>query len=178
MRILAVSGSLRAVSSNTSALQAAAKLAPAGVEIVLYPGLGELPHFNPDLDTDAPPPVVAALRNEIGRCDGLLISSPEYAHGLAGALKNALDWLVSSLEFAGTPTALINTSPRAHHAQDQLREVLTTMSARLIDEASITLPLLGRGLDAEGVAADPDLAAKIRAALGAFVEAIGSGETR
>jgi chromate reductase len=99
MRILAISGSLRAASSNTAVLQAAAFLAPAGVEIVLYTGLGDLPHFNPDLDTDDPPEVVRALRHEIGQCDGLLICSPEYAHGVAGAMKNALDWLVSSVEF-------------------------------------------------------------------------------
>lgn len=177
MRILAVSGSLRAVSSNTAALQAAGMLAPEGVEIVLYPSVGDLPHFNPDLDTETPPAVVAAWRREIGRSDGLLICSPEYAHGMAGALKNALDWLVSSLEFADTPTALINTSPRAHHAQDQLREVLSTMSARLVEAASITLPLHGRGLDAAGVAADPALSAQLASAMQAFAGAIGSGRS-
>jgi NAD(P)H-dependent FMN reductase len=172
MRILAISGSLRSASSNTAALQAAALLAPAGVEIVLYTGLDNLPHFNPDLDTDQPPESVQALRREIGRADGLLISSPEYAHGIAGALKNSLDWLVSSFEFAGKPVALINASPRAVHAEAQLREILTTMAARLIDGASIALPLLGRGGDAAGIAADPALSAQLRTALAIFVDAI------
>ena len=175
MRLLAISGSLRAVSSNTAALLAAARLAPAGVEVVLYGGLGALPLFNPDLDTDAPLPAVAALRREIDRCDGVLICSPEYAHGIAGAMKNLLDWLVSSLEFPQKPVALINASPRAVQSQAQLRENLTTMSARLIEVASIELPLQGRGLDAAGIMADAGLSAALRAAMAAFADAIAQG---
>jgi chromate reductase len=172
MRILAISGSLRAASSNTAALQAAALVAPAGTEIVLYTGLGTLPHFNPDLDTDDPPEVVKALRHEIGLCNGLLICSPEYAHGIAGSMKNALDWLVSSFEFPEKPIALINTSQRAIHAPAQLREILTTMTARLIDGASITLPLWGRNLDAAAIASDPILSEQLKTALQCFMGAI------
>jgi chromate reductase len=175
MRLLAISGSLRAVSSNTAALQAAARLAPEGLEIVLYEGLGDLPLFNPDLDTETPPTVVTDLRHQIDRCDGVLICSPEYAHGIAGAMKNLLDWLVSSLEFPEKPVALINASPRAVHSQAQLREILTTMSARLIEDASIELPLQGRGLGAAGIVADVALSAALRGAVETFVEAIKTG---
>lgn len=170
MRILAICGSLRAASSNRAALEAAIALAPAGMQIALYDGLAELPHFNPDQD-DAPPPLAQALREAVGACDGLLISSPEYAHGVVGSFKNALDWLVGSLEFPETPVALINTSPRASIAQAQMRETLQTMSARIIEAASIDLPLMGRGLDGVGVAADPQLSAMLRQAL----EALGRG---
>jgi chromate reductase, NAD(P)H dehydrogenase (quinone) len=116
MRILAISGSLRAVSSNTAVLQAAAILAPRGVEVVHYDGLGLLPHFNPDLDGDWPPAAVQNLGRDVELCDGLLICSPEYAHGVAGSLKNALDWLVGSIAFPGKPVALINASSRASQA--------------------------------------------------------------
>lgn len=172
MRILAISGGLRTLSFNTAALQAAVALAPAGLEIVLYTGLGDLPYFNADLDTDEPPEIVKALRRDVGLSDGLLIASPEYAHGVSGAFKNALDWLVSCVEFPGKPVALINTSQRAVHAQAHLREILTTMSARLIDHASITLPLMGRNLDAAGIMADPVLSAQLQEALGSFVAEI------
>ena len=172
MRILAISGSLRALSFNTAALQAAVALAPAGLEIVIYTGLGDLPHFNPDLDTDEPPAIVKALRLEVGRSDGLLIASPEYAHGVSGAFKNALDWLVSCVEFPNKPVALINTSQRAIHAQAHLREILTTMSARLIGRASVTLPLMGRTLDAAGIVADPDLSDQLRKALACLADEI------
>src|SRR5580658_832963 len=179
MRILAISGSLRANSSNTAVLMAAARLAPAGTEIVLYDGLAGLPHFNPDLDTDDAPAPVRALRRDIGQSDGLLISSPEYARGVPGSLKNALDWLVSSLEFPEKPVALINASQRSTHADAQLRVTLTTMSARLIEAASITLPLLGRGLDADGIVADAGLSAQLRDALAQLADAIrGSADAK
>lgn len=178
VHVLAISGSLRARSSNTSALQAAARLAPPGVTVELFAGLANLPPFNPDLDTDEPPPVVRAFREVIGRCDGLMICSPEYAHGIPGTLKNALDWLVGSLEFAGTPVALINASPHSVHAQAQLREVLATTAARLVEPASITLDLSGpgRGLDAAEIAADPALSAQLRGVLDHFAAAIRAVE--
>jgi chromate reductase, NAD(P)H dehydrogenase (quinone) len=172
MRVLAISGSLRARSSNTSVLTAAERLAPPGMDIVLYGGLAALPLFNPDLDTDDPPAPVLALRQEIGLSRGLLLCSPEYARGVAGAMKNALDWLVSSLEFPNKPVALINASPRATHADAHLRLTLTTMSARLVEDASITLPLLGRGLDAEAIVGDAELSAQLRAALNRFADII------
>lgn len=177
MRLLAISGSLRAASSNRSALEAAQRLAPAGVEVVLYRGLEGLPHFNPDLDSEAAPatpPAVAALRRLVGECDGILVSSPEYAHGVPGSLKNALDWLVSCAEFPGKPVALINTAPRATHAQASLTETLRTMSARFVDAACVTLPLSGRTLDGAGIAADAELSQALAAALRRFADAIAA----
>ena len=172
MRILAISGSLRSQSANTAVVRAAVKLAPPGTDIAIYEGLAALPHFNPDLDTEDPPEAVGALRREVGRCNGILICSPEYAHGVAGSLKNALDWLVSSHEFPEKPVALINTSQRAVHAQAQLTEILRTMSARLVDQSSITLPLWGRNLDAAGIASDPTLSSQLRSSLDYFVSVL------
>jgi chromate reductase, NAD(P)H dehydrogenase (quinone) len=149
-------------------------LAPKETETVFYTGLADLPAFNPDLDTGEPPPAVKTLRHEIGIADGLLISSPEYARGLPGSLKNALDWLVSSSEFPEKPIALISTSPRSVEANAQLRLVLTTMSARLIDEGSITLPLLGKNLDPNQIVSDPNFSGPLRRALANFVAAISS----
>jgi chromate reductase len=171
IKILAISGSLRAVSSNTALLHAAAALAPAGVEIEIYGGLGDLPHFNPDLEANEPP-AVTDLRARVRRADGLLISSPEYAHGVPGAMKNALDWLVGGEEFIYKPVALLNASPRATHAQASLAETITTMSGRLIAEASIAVPLLGAKLDAAGIAAHPEIAGALREAIAAFARAI------
>jgi chromate reductase len=173
-RILAISGSLRAASLSTAVLTAASMVAPPGNEIVFYTGLAELPAFNPDLDIGEPPPSVKTLRHEIRVADGLLISTPEYARGLPGSLKNALDWLVSSSEFPEKPVAVIHTSPRSVEAQAQLRLVLTTMSARLIDEASITLPLLGNNLGPDQIASDRAFAGPLRLALANFVAAISS----
>jgi chromate reductase, NAD(P)H dehydrogenase (quinone) len=167
--LLAMSGSLRAVSHNTSLLEAAARVAPEGVVVEQYGGLARLRHFNPDLDVDPPPRAVAELRAHVAAADGLIISSPEYARGIPGSLKNALDWLVSSVAFPNKPVALFNASQRSVDAQAALRLVLSTMSARVIDEASITVPLLGTDLDADGIAGHPAMAAQIRGALDALL---------
>lgn len=84
LKLLAISGSLRAKSSNTAVLQAAKILAPAAVDITFYSGLANLPHFNPDLDREPFPNAVISLRQQIESSDGILISSPEYAHGVSG----------------------------------------------------------------------------------------------
>lgn len=174
MRILTISGSLRSLSSNTAVLEAAARIAPAGVTIVRYRGLALLPHFNPDLDrAEAPellPEPVRELRRDVGLGDAVMISSPEYAHGVAGSLKNALDWLVGSSEFPGKPVALINTAPRAVHSDAQLREILKTMAARLVEDASITVPIAGVGqqFDAADIASDAELSRRLGQALDAL----------
>ena len=168
MQLLTISGSLRAKSSNTSVLDALPLLAPADTIARRYAGLGSLPHFNPDLEMGELPDAVAALRREVGAADGLVLSSPEYAHGIAGSLKNMLDWLVGSLEFPGKPIAVINAAPRAHHADAQLVEILRTMSARIEESWLLTLPVQGSGLDAAGIAATPALADRLRALLRRF----------
>jgi len=175
LHILAISGSLRAHSSNSALLDAVARLAPPGVHIEIDRSLGKLPHFNPDLDEqDSPllPASVAALRSRIGAADGLLLSTPEYAHGMPGSFKNLLDWLVASTEFPNIPVAILNPSARAQHAPAQLVEVLTTMNAHLVTDASVTIPLSGRSIDGAAAAADPVIAGDLRAALGAFVRAV------
>lgn len=168
IRLLAISGSLRAVSTNTTLLKAAMRLTPPGAEIVLYDGMAALPHFNPDLDADPLPKVVMAWREEIARADGLLISSPEYARGIPGSLKNALDWLVSGPEHPGKPVAFFHASERGVASQAALRLVVETMGMRIVDDAIITVPLLGKQTDEKAVAADPAMAAKIGAALAAY----------
>jgi chromate reductase, NAD(P)H dehydrogenase (quinone) len=172
MKIISISGSLRAASLNTAVLHAARRLAPTGVEIELFEGIGQLPFFNSDLEADRLPAEVARFRTIIGAADGLLISSPEYARGVSGVMKNALDWLVGSHEFPGKPVALINTSPRATHALESLTITLETMSAQLVRDASITLPLLGTVNDADSIAANPEFAGPMRGALERFISAI------
>jgi NAD(P)H-dependent FMN reductase len=174
MRIIAISGSLRASSLNTAVLHAARRLAPEGMTIELFDGIGKLPFFNSDLEGEHLPKEVAVFRTIVGSSDGLLISSPEYARGVAGVMKNALDWLVGSLDFPGKPVALINTSPRASHALQSLMLTLETMSARLVKDASITLPLLGTSNNAESIAASPELAGALREALECFVRDINA----
>jgi len=170
-RILCLSGSLRGVSYNTALIKALPSLAPDNMEMVVFPTLGTLPLFNPDHEEEDIASV-KALKTEIKLADGMIIASPEYAHGISGVLKNALDWLVSSEHFYGMPTVLFNAAPRARHAQAALREVLNTMSAEIIEEASITVPLLSSNLDTNGIINHSELSARIRNALVLFHEKI------
>ena len=167
IRLLAISGSLRRASTNTAALEALARLAPEGVEVLVYRDLALLPPFNPDQDIeDRPKPEpVATLRALVEAGDAIVIAAPEYAHGVPGALKNALDWLVASETFAGKPTVLINTSPRAFHAQASLREILSTMAARLMPEAFAAIWLTGKVVTAEDILADPVCARRLTESL-------------
>ncbi len=175
MRLLAISGSLRRASTNTTALEAMARLAPDGIVVDLYRDMAAVPAFNPDDDSEGAeaPPAVRALRNAVAASDGLFIAAPEYAHGVPGALKNALDWLVASDALPGKPVALINCAPRAFHAQAALRETLVTMAARLIPEAFVTLPLGGPGATADAIEADPLFSARLGEALRVFRDALG-----
>lgn len=167
MKILAISGSLRAASINTAFCRAVTHLAPPQLNVSVYGGLGDLPLFNPDQES-CPPISVLDLRRAVDQADALIIASPEYAHGISGVMKNALDWLVS---FEGTvykPIALINTSPRAHHAYESLREVLQTMSTNIVSEASVTLPLLGSCTTEEAMLDSAEISQSIRDALSAL----------
>ena len=125
--------------------------------MLVYRDLAELPPFNPDDDVeDKPKPEpVETLRALVGASDALIIAAPEYAHGVPGVLKNALDWLVASETFAGKPVALVNASPRAFHAQASLRETLATMAARILPEAFAELSLAGKLVTADEILADP-----------------------
>ncbi len=162
MLVLAISGSLRARSSNAALLRAAATVAPDGTAFDFYDGLGALPHFNPDLDEEGmtPPPPVADLRARCAAAGAILLCSPEYAHGVPGALKNALDWLVSDGDLVTKPVAVIAASPSTgEHAYAQLDETLRTMSWHVVEglrvQTSRTL------LDERGHPTNPDLLASL-----------------
>lgn len=164
MKLLAISGSLRATSSTAAIARAVARVAPAGIVVELYEGIGALPHFSPDLDVEPLPAGVAELRAAIARCDALVVVTPEYAHGMPGSLKNALDWLVSATEPLGKSVLLISASPSgAAHAHAQFAEVLRTMNLRLADGGA---HVFSRSkLDSDGNVVDAAMLAAIRAGL-------------
>ena len=171
VRLLAISGSLRTGSSNTILLRAAARLAPAGVEIAIYDKLGDLPHFNPDLE-GAEPSVVKDFCAQVGAADGLVISTPEYAHGIPGVLKNALDWLVGGFDFINKPVVFFNASLRSTYALASLTEIITITSGRIVAEAAINVPLRELRVDEDGIVAHAEIASTIQSAILTFARAI------
>ena len=165
MQILALCGSLRARSLNMAILEAAKYAAPAGMEISIFRGIGGLPPFSPDLDYNLPE-VAVAFRRQAAAADALIIACPEYAGGIPGMFKNALDWLVGSEEFDSRPVALLNVSPHAVEAEAALRLVLRTMSAPVVEAASRRIPIRNRESTAESLLADPEIRASLDGALG------------
>jgi NAD(P)H-dependent FMN reductase len=140
IRVLGIVGSLGARSSNLSLLETAASVAPEGVEIVLYTGLGDLPHFDPDLDPDDAPATVRALRQAIAASDAVLIAAPEYGHSLPGVLKNAIDWLIGSGQLERKVvaiTASVPSSERGRQGLAALRQTLGAVRAVIVSDEPI-----------------------------------------
>jgi chromate reductase len=162
MRILAISGSLRAASYNTALLRAAAELAPDGVEIELYENLEALPPYNEDRDTDQPPFEVRRLREAIEDADAVLFATPEYNATMPGQVKQVVDWASRphgpGASLWGKPAAVIGASVTdygAMWAQDHLRKALGLAGARVLDAE---LPVAGAHqlFDSDGRLVEPE----------------------
>jgi chromate reductase, NAD(P)H dehydrogenase (quinone) len=155
-------------------LRAVALLAPADMTVETFDALVSIPPFNPDDDRDDAvlPASVLSLRAAIANCDALLISSPEYAHGVPGSLKNALDWLVSGPEMVDRPTGILTASTHSRFVHASLAETLRVMSTQITPATTRVVPLDGRKLSAESIAADPELSAVIHEVLSALGELV------
>lgn len=168
MKVLGLCGSLRSQSLSAALLRAARSLAPAGVDFHIFDGHGQLPLFNPDLEPTAPESVVA-LWAAVTAADVIVIASPEYAHGVTGTIKNTLDWLVGHVPFAYKPVAVFNPAYQSHHADEALKEILRTMSADLIPEACVRIPVIGSGVAPGDIAATAMFSSALTSAFQAIV---------
>jgi chromate reductase len=173
-RVLAVAGSLRSGSLNRRLLEAVAEQAPEDVEVILYEGLGDLPHFDEDLDVRPGPGAVEDLRARMHGVDGILIATPEYNSSIPGVLKNALDWAsrpYGTGPLVGRPVAVAGVSPSAFGAvwaAAEVRKVLTASGARVVEtelgvkKANTLVDEHGRFTDADTVAAALGLVSALR----------------
>jgi chromate reductase, NAD(P)H dehydrogenase (quinone) len=138
MRILAVSGSLREGSFNTSLLRAAAEAAPEAIELELWEGLGELPLYDEDLETGVAPEPVRRLREDWAAADAILFATPEYNGSVPGGLKNAVDWASRPPRegaLRSKPVAVVGASTGqfgALWAQQDLKRILGIAGARVV----------------------------------------------
>ena len=178
MKILGISGSVQGRSSNTALLRHAGEVLPAGVEFALFDALDKLPHFNPDLDDldrgIAPSPVLD-FRGQLRESGGVLFATPEYAHGMPGVLKNALDWLVGSGELSGKPVAVLSAAPNSTggiRAQVALIQTLVVMDAVFVD--ALAVPFVRKRLDDQGRVFHESTLRRIEGLVRALAEATGS----
>jgi chromate reductase len=168
--IFAISGSLRKGSSNHTVLEFLGSLMPGDIVYQLYNGVSQIPAFDPGLDNDDPPAAVADLRKQLSAADAIIICTPEYAFGVPGALKNAIDWMVSSGSFSGKPTALITASTGGENAHEAMIKILGAVDATLIPETTLLIPFVRTKIDKDGHVTDAETAGKLKLILNALVK--------
>jgi chromate reductase, NAD(P)H dehydrogenase (quinone) len=167
INILAIPGSLRANSSSNKILSAVISMAPTEVSIELFEGLGDLPHFN---DSDEVDPRVEEFRIKIKTADAVLICTPEYAFGVPGSLKNALDWTVASGEFIDKPVGVITASSQGEKGHAALLLILTAVSSKVIYDATLLISFVRSKLDHEGRINDPQVSNELNRVLHELVQ--------
>lgn len=176
-KILAICGSTRQSSINLGLIHAIQAIAGEQVDIQLFSGLASLPHFNPDDDKpgDTAPATVAAFREQLAVSDGVIICTPEYAKGLPGSLKNALDWTVSSSSFSGKPVMVITASTMGDHAHASLLATLGMIEAVTDAQDALLIPHAGAKMSKEGEIKDEMTEAAVRNAITHFLGRLNQG---
>lgn len=155
IKILAISGSLRSNSTNTNILKVIGQLTDESIDFQIFEGLDTFPHFNPGVDEENRN--VAILRNKIKEADGVIICTPEYAFGIPGVLKNALDWTVATGEFNDKPVAAISASPLNSGGDKALASLLLTLTAlgtRKNEKSYLSIPNIKQKISQEGKLTD------------------------
>lgn len=148
------------------------ELVPDNINYIIYDKLATIPPFDPGLDNDTPPQPVTKLRQLITNVDAVIICTPEYAFGVPGQLKNALDWLVSSGTLVDKPVALITASSSGEYAHPSLLRTLGALSANVIEEACLLVPFIRSKMDNEGNITDEELKESLENAFQVLVNKI------
>ncbi len=176
MQLLLVSGSTRGGSTNTAVLRTALVVAPEAVRTMLYPGLADLPAFNPDDEQGNLPAAAAELRRQIAAADAVLFCTPEYAGTLPGSFKDLLDWTVGGGEIYRKPVAWINVAAagRGGGATAALESVLGYVGADIIGPACVTLPVRSDMVGADGTISDQEVRDQIGAVISAILRYLGN----
>lgn len=171
--IIAISGSLKSASANTNILKEIANSTSENVDIKIVGGLDELPYFNPEITEDIP--LINHFRDQIKAADGVIFSTPEYAFGIPGVLKNALDWLVSSGELNDKPVAVISASPMHTGGDKALASLLLTLSAlgtNTPQNATLAIGSIKSKMNEEGKITNLETLQQLKEVLNALLESL------
>jgi chromate reductase len=171
-KIFAISGSTKAASTNGLYIACITALLGKDFEVTNIPSIADIPHFNPDLDLENPLKVVADLRSNIQQADGIIISTPEYAMGLPGSLKNLLDWTVSSASFSGKPVLALVASTQGEKAYQSIIDILTVIEAKV---AAQLIPYAKAKINNQSVITDNETLAALKSTVDSFVASMENG---
>jgi len=174
LKILGICGSLRASSSAGAVLEIVSKLIPVHVEFKIYTSIGEIPAFN---DSSKIPFPVAGFIKQVEEADGVFFCIPEYAFGVPGALKNALDWTVATTAFSDKPVALITAASQGQKAHAALLHTLTAIGSKMNDESNLLISFIRSKLDEHRGIKDPDTLDAVKKAVAFFIKTIETGNT-
>ncbi len=173
-KVLAISGSTRQNSINHSLIKAIAELSATSLEITIFEGIANLPQFNPDNDGDNVAKEVADFRQQLDSAEGIIICTPEYAHGVPGTLKNAIDWTISSSSFPQKPTMLITASTGGHYGHKALMETLKAIEAKNIDNLQMVIPFVKTKISMDNKITDANTFAEVKTLIAGFIETINN----
>ena len=171
-KVLAICGSTRQASINHSLLKAIANLSATSFDITIYNGIGNLPQFNPDQDGQHVTKEIADLRQEIKNAAGVIICTPEYAHGVPGTLKNAIDWTISSSSFPHKPTMLITASTGGYHGHQALLETLRAIEAKNIENLQLVIPFAKTKISMDNKITDDKTLVDVKKLVADFVKTL------
>ncbi|MFA6058533.1 MAG: NADPH-dependent FMN reductase [Taibaiella sp.] len=171
IKILAISGSTRKASSNLNLIKAISELAHGLFTIDIFDGLTDLPQFNPDDDNEHVAVSVTVFREKLRVADGILICTPEYAIGVPGSLKNAIDWTVSSMEFSKKPVALITASLSGERAHQSLLGTLLITESLMTEHTQLLIPFIKSKVNEQGIT-DKDTLDKVNQLIQSFAQLI------
>jgi chromate reductase len=174
IKILAISGSTRKNSSNLNLIKAIADLGSETFSVNIFEGLSALPHFNPDLDNEAAPEPVKKFRRQLREAEGILICAPEYAIGVPGSLKNAIDWTISSMEFFKKPVALITASLSGEKAHKSLLGTLLIIEAQMTGDTQLLIPFVKTKINEDCKITDKETLNKVTRLIQSLSEIIAS----
>lgn len=175
-KVVAISGSTRQNSANHCLIKAISDLSATHLEVMIYDGIAHLPQFNPDNDGDNVAKEVAEFRQQLNNADGVIICTPEYAHGVPGTLKNAIDWTISSSSFPQKPTMLITASTGGNYGHKALMETLKAIDAKNINNLQMVIPFVKTKISMDNRITDDNTLAEIKTLIDRFIKTINNKE--
>lgn len=173
---MAISGSTRSNSTNHKLINTIAALAADEMEITIFESIAALPHFNPGNNNEQVVKVVDDFRHQLRNADGVIICTPEYAHGVPGTLKNAIDWTVSTNEFSHKPTVLITASTDGRFGHTALLETLRVIEAENIDQLQMLIPFIRTKVSDDSKITDQQTLQEVKQLIENFINTMNEKE--